>query len=153
MAPPALKECRPNVRTGRSTSWNTYSTPFFKDVVGDRGAAVDLLALMHQDCREQGPAAIHQASILSKHGCELDWAGIEFIADRRMWLPCLYWSFFLDSRRITMEAPLEDMGMPPTLMCARSSYLNKPQKPRLMAAARDRLRSWHQASSMVPPPY
>ena len=40
-----------------------------------------------------------------------------------------------------MEAPSEDTVMPPILMCARSSYLKKPQKPRLMAAARDRLRS------------
>ena len=38
-----------------------------------------------------------------------------------------------------MEAPSEEMVMPPTLMCARPSYLKKPQEPRLMAAARDKL--------------
>ena len=44
----------------------------------------------------------------------VSWTGQaeEFIADKRMWLPCLYWSFFLDSRKTSMEAPSEDMVKP-----------------------------------------
>ena len=84
---------------------------------------------------------------LAKPACpirrDVSWTeqAYEIIADKSTWLPCLYWSVFLDSRKTSMEAPSEDWVMRPALMCARSSNLVKPQKPRLMAAARDKVRS------------
>ena len=63
-------------------------------LVGNRGAAIDLLHLMHGDCREQRPAAIHQASILN---------GPRYCLMMRESLPCYEMTSWEEQRRQLLQ--------------------------------------------------